>query len=136
MHKSNVPMAWRRFKNKYNLVGSRCIKCDKHFYPPRIICPICRRAGEMEDFEFSGDGKIVSFTIIRSGPHGFDKQTPYPIAIVELDEGANVTGQIVDYDESELKIGQKVRASFRKIYEDGKEGIIHYGIKFKPVKVK
>ena len=133
MHKSSVPMVWRRFKNKYNLIGTKCTKCNACYYPPRIVCPTCRREGCIEDFEFSGKGKIFSFTIVRSGPQGFEKQTPYPIAIVELDEGARVTGQIVDYDDADLVIGKEVYAVFRKIYEDGKEGVIHYGIKFKPV---
>ncbi len=132
MHKANVPMAWRRFKSKYNLVGTKCTKCNSSFYPPRLICPKCRREGKIEEFEFKGTGKIVSYTIIRSGPDGFEKQTPYPIAIVELDEGARVTGQIVDYVDSDLAIGKKVAPVFRKVYESGKEGIIHYGIKFKP----
>ena len=48
-----------------------------------------------------------------------------------LDEGAKITAQIVDCDLDELNIGDEVEVVFRKIREEGKEGVISYGYKFK-----
>ena len=39
-------------------------------------------------------------------------------------------GQIVECDEKEVHIGMRVRATFRKIMEDGEKGAIYYGYKF------
>jgi uncharacterized OB-fold protein len=57
--------------------------------------------------------------------------SPYAVGIIELDEGAKITAQIVDCDVNELNIGDEVEVVFRKIREDGKEGVISYGYKFK-----
>ena len=127
-------MFWRRFKSRYQLIGTICKNCNSKFYPPRNVCPTCRRDGKIEEVMFKNTGKIVSYTIIHTGPTGFEKQTPYPVAIIELNNGPKITAQIVDCESDELKIGLSVKSTFRKIYEDGKDGIIHYGLKFKPVK--
>jgi hypothetical protein len=59
-------------------------------------------------------------------------QIPYIVAIIQLEEGPRVTGQLVDCDPSQIKIGMKVQSCFRKIREEGKSGVIHYGYKFMP----
>lgn len=81
--------------------------------------------------QFSGKGKIYSYTLVSSPPSGFELEAPYPMAIVELEEGAHVTAQLVDTKYERVKIGAPVEVVFRKIQEEGKEGLIHYGFKFK-----
>ena len=58
------------------------------------------------------------------------RQRPYVLALIKLDEGPTITGQIVDADHEALEIGKRVRNVFRKVREDGKSGIIQYGYKF------
>ena len=60
-------------------------------------------------------------------------QKPYVIAIVQMDEGVRITGQIIDVELDELKVGMKVRTTLRKVSDDGAAGVIHYGYKFMPV---
>ncbi len=134
MHKTSVPGVWRRFKNRYQVVGTQCETCKTNFYPPRELCPKCRRGGKISEKKFAGVGKIVTYTRVHAAPSGYEKQVPYAVAIVQLEEGPMLTAQIVDYKTDELKIGQSVRATFRKMYEDGDEGIIHYGTKFTPIR--
>ncbi len=81
--------------------------------------------------QFSGKGRIYSFTEVHSPPEGFEEQAPYVLAIVELEEGARVMGQIVDVKKEDVKIGQEVEAVFRVIQRDDPEGLIHYGFKFR-----
>ena len=90
----------------------------------------------MMDLKFSGKGEIVSYTIIHSAPEDFEEQVPYPIAVIELEEGPRVTAQIVDCDINDVKIGMKVQSTFRRIQEDGYIGAIYYGYKFKPIEEK
>jgi uncharacterized OB-fold protein len=102
-------------------------------FPQRKICPKCR-SGQVIPKQFKGNGKVITYTIIRVSPHGFEKETPYAVGIVELDEGPRLTAQIVDCVHSEIDIGSKVETCFRKISEDGSAGAIYYGYKFRLVK--
>lgn len=126
-----VPRFWRRIPNRYNLIGTKCNSCDSVFFPPRGVCPKCRRIGKLESYQLSGKGKIVSYTHVRVPPEGFEDETPYPLAIIELEEGPRITGQITDSELDEVEIGNKVEATFRHVGEEGDEGIIYYGYKFR-----
>jgi len=129
VHRSSVPLFWRIQKSKYRMVGSKCLTCESLFFPTRTLCPNCRGKGKMEDFGFSGNGEILSYTIVRTSPGGFEKQSPYAVGIIKLEEGVNVSGQIVG-DVNAVDIGKRVKPVFRKMYEDGSEGLIYYGLKF------
>ena len=103
--KESISLTWRRIPERYKMLGSHCTTCDSHYFPPRKVCPRCRRKGKIEPFEFSGNGKIYSFTEIHAAPAGFENQVPYVMAIVELDEGTRCTGQVVGATCKVLKIG-------------------------------
>ena len=55
------------------------------------------------------------------------------VTVVKLDRGGNYTAQLVDWDEKHLNIGQKVTVILRRTQDPGEEGVIPYGIKFKPL---
>jgi len=128
-YKSSVPMFWRMKDSKYRLTGTKCSNCGQAFFPPRNLCPNCRRRGKIEPLNFSGKGEIISYTIIRSAPEGFEKYVPYAVAIIQLDEGTNISGQITG-DINKVEEGKRVRPVFRRMFEDGQEGLIQYGIKW------
>jgi len=78
-------------------------------------------------------GRLISWTIVRVPPSGFENQAPYPVALVKLDEGRIITVQIVDYAEKDLKYGQKVVTLVRRTMQPEVSDIIPYGIKVRPV---
>ena len=41
--------------------------------------------------------------------------------------------RVEDIEPMDVKIGMRVKSTFRKIATDGESGIIHYGTKFVPV---
>lgn len=129
-----VPRFWRNTRARYNLIASYCKNCSEIFFPPRKLCPKCRRRGMLEDRKLSGRGEIYSFTVIRSPAEGFENLSPYVMALIKLEEGCMLTAQIADAEPEEVKIGDKVEVVFRKISETGKEGVINYGYKFRIVK--
>lgn len=131
---SDIVRSWRHIQQRYNLIGSKCTKCGGVYFPPRVICPKCRRKGNIENIQFSGKGKIHSFSIVETPTDDFKTIAPYAVAIIELKEGAKLTSQLVECDLDEIKIGDSVEMVFRKIREDGDDGVILYGFKFKPVK--
>ena len=122
-------MAWRRTKRGNFIIGSKCKDCSALFFPSRTKCTKCK-SEEVDDYIFKGIGEIHSYSIIYFPPSGFERQVPYAIAIIKLEEGLKITGQIVDFEKIEL--GMKVESCVRKLYVDGEKGIIHYGIKFRP----
>ncbi|MDI6916404.1 MAG: Zn-ribbon domain-containing OB-fold protein [Thermoplasmatales archaeon] len=132
----SAPRFWREINQRYNLVGTECGNCGKKYFPIRSVCPECHREsiGKMKKVKFSGNGKVFSYTVIHVGSSMFQMQTPYIMAIIELDEGPRITGQIIDCETKDVKIGMPVESVFRKIGEDGKSGTIYYGYKFRLMK--
>ena len=77
-------------------------------------------------------GTIESFTKVYSAPLGFEKHSPYILALISLGDGKKITSQIVDC--KEVKIGDSVEPCLRRVYVDGKDGLIHYGTKFRVIR--
>jgi uncharacterized OB-fold protein len=132
MSDHGVAQVWRRIKSIYNIIGNKCNTCGKYYFPPRPVCPECRRKGELEEYQFKGLGKIYTFAIVRQAPEDFKRQIPYVVAQIELDEGPRLTAQIVNVNPEAVFVGMNVRSCFRKISEFGSAGIIVYGYKFEP----
>jgi uncharacterized OB-fold protein len=122
------PRYRREMPQRYRLEASQCKKCGKIFFPPRLVCAGCG-SRDFESTKLSDTGKIVTFTTIRVAPENFATQVPYSVAVVETDNGVRVTTQVVDCKPEDLKIGQKVKFMFRKLYAEGHTGIICYGYK-------
>ncbi|MGQ9588389.1 MAG: Zn-ribbon domain-containing OB-fold protein [Thermoplasmata archaeon] len=135
---ATAPRFWRENPSRYNLVGFKCHSCGRTYFPPRAICPVCHRksVGKLEKVKLKGEGKVFSFTEVQEGLEELTLQKPYILALVEMDEGARVTGQVIDCETCNLEIGTRVRATLRKLSEEGPSGIIHYGYKFVPVREK
>jgi uncharacterized OB-fold protein len=132
----SIARFWRETPRRYNLGGSKCSICTGVYFPPRSVCPTCTRhrqsIGKMVPFQLSGDGEVFSFSVVHDAAEGFEMQVPYVLALVKTVEGPFLTGQVVDIDPAEVKIGLPVRAMFRKLREEGRAGVIHYGYKFAP----
>jgi len=128
-----VPRHWRIRQQRYALVGEVCPHCEAKIFPPRDVCPEC--GGEAKTrFEFSGRGEVYSYAVMHDAPAGYEKNTPYTVALVKLEEGPVVTAQLTDLGEQPVQIGMPVEMVTRKIREDdGERGVILYGYKFRPV---
>jgi len=132
----SVPMYWRTIPQRYRLVGHRCRKCGKVNFPPKGVCKHCNVSSDFEEVPLSGRGRVHTFTLIGAGgaPPEFAEQEKaggsYPVAIVELEEGPKIIGQMADVSPKDVKIGMPVRAEMRRIYRE--EGVIRYGFKFVP----
>lgn len=82
---------------------------------------------------FRGTGTVYTFSLMYNVPQGFEEQKPYVIAIVHLDEGPMVTAQLTDINHDAVAIGMRVEMVTRKLREEGSEGQIVYGYKFRPL---
>ncbi|MBE0434037.1 Zn-ribbon domain-containing OB-fold protein [candidate division WOR-3 bacterium] len=121
------PRYRREMPQRYRLEAAKCSGCGRMHFPPRTVCGCGAR--EFQTERMSDFGKILTFTTIRVAPRDFETQVPYSVAIVESDNGVRVTTQVVDCQPEDLQIGRKVKFVFRKLYTEGKTGIICYGYK-------
>ena len=86
------------------LVVQHCDECGTYQFYPR---PFCIECGTMEPAwkEVSGDGTIYSMTEVQV-PVSQLLEPPYIVALVELDEGPRLLGNIVD---GSANIGDRVK---------------------------
>ncbi len=100
-------------KNK--LMGLKCNSCGTITCPPKMACQEC--AGlDSEVVQLSGKGKLVSFTTHYIAPLGRENELPYTVALVELDEGPWLMGNLVDCNAQKISldlIGKTVTISGR-----------------------
>ena len=126
-----IAMHWRLNAQRYNLVGEVCPHCEEAIFPPRDICPSCRREARIPH-TFSGKGEIYSFAPVMDAPEGFEAQAPYTVALIRLEEGPLVTAQLTDFGDRKPVIGEPVEMVTRKLKADGDKGMLVYGYKFRP----
>lgn len=74
------------------VMTTRCKKCGTGYFPPKMDCPSCLDS-DVEWFEITGTGKLVTYTTIHYGPSGFEDEAPYTLAIADFD-GLRVFGRI------------------------------------------
>lgn len=91
------------------------------------------RRGKKISSHIGKKGVIVQWTIVRVPPKNFADQAPYPVVIVKLENNEVLTGQLVDWNDQDLKAGRKVIAVMRRIVFEDTDTVISYGIKFKPL---
>jgi len=71
----------------------RCGNCGTLDAGPREICPSCH-AGALQGHDVTGDGTLLTWTVIRRPPANFRSEGSYAVAVVELDAGVKVTGRL------------------------------------------
>ncbi len=127
-------MSVQRFRpytaQRYRLEAKKCKKCGKIHFPPRLVCDKCG-GREFDTVILPEKGKILTYTVVRLPADDFKYYKPIPIAIVELENGVRITGQITDANIDEIEIGKPVHFVFRKMREEGGKGLIQYSYKFK-----
>lgn len=128
----SIPSYWRTRKQRLSLQGEICPHCERRLFPPRDICPYCGGSAKTA-FPMSGRGKVYSFSVVHNAPAGFEPYAPYLVAIIKLDEGPLVTAQLTDVSPEEVSIGMPVEMVTRKLREEGEDGLILYGYKFRPL---
>lgn len=127
----SVPRYWREEKSRYRLVGEECTKCGAKYYPKTPVCGC--GSTEFKPYKLAEKGKVLSWTVIRNAPLGYERFVPYIVALLELDDGIRLLSQVVDVEPEAVKAGMKVEFTLRKVTEDGQAGLIQYGYKFRPI---
>ena len=75
----------------------RCRVCDEAYFPPRPFCPRCT-SRDVAIERASGRANLLSYVISHRPTPGFE--TPFSIAIVELEEGPRMLTNIVGCEQT------------------------------------
>ncbi len=90
------------------LLIQRCAACGVLRHPPRPACAACG-SFEWDTVTSSGRGTVYSYVVMHHPQiPGFDY--PLPIAVVELEEGTRLVGDVIGIDPAEVRIGMPVVA--------------------------
>jgi uncharacterized OB-fold protein len=115
------------------LLGCRCTKCGRIFFPKRDICPDCFEDGKMETKKLDSKAVIYSSTIVRvPSPAGI--KPPYAYGYVDIPaDKIRFHTMFEGADLAVLAPGTKVELVIGP-FAVNRQGQNVIGYKFKPVK--
>ena len=95
------------------LLGSRCGECAAVFLGVRENCGRCCARRRMQPVRLAARGRLYSYTIVYRSYPGI--RVPFISAIVDLEEGGTIKGNLVDVAPSPEKLayGMPVKVVFR-----------------------
>ncbi|MCD6154130.1 MAG: Zn-ribbon domain-containing OB-fold protein [Syntrophobacterales bacterium] len=96
------------------ITGTKCRRCGRTYFPPRADCYNCLNS-DMEWFEVSGSGKLLSFSMLQYAPVGFEGDLPYTIALLDYGDYKvfGRTDPSIPYEK--LSVGMKMKAAVTKL---------------------
>jgi uncharacterized OB-fold protein len=78
------------------LVGCVCKRCDAVFLGSRAVCSKCGARDQMDTRRLSNQGTLYAYSIVHRSFAGVE--VPYISAIVDLDGGGSVKGNLINVD--------------------------------------
>lgn len=93
-----------------------CVECGSLRHPPGPVCPECH-AMDRAWLAASGRGVVYSF-VEHHAPPIPGKRLPLLVAVVELDEGVRMIGELRGVSRDDLAIGMPVRVGYDRIDDD------------------
>lgn len=99
----------------------QCNACGALRHPPGPACPECH-ALDRGYVVAAGTGTVFSYVVHRYPPVP-GKELPIVIALIDLDEGVRMVGEVVDAlpdsgGEDEIAIGMRVRVDWNRIDDE------------------
>ncbi|WP_418319698.1 Zn-ribbon domain-containing OB-fold protein [Piscinibacter sakaiensis] len=90
----------------------RCRDCAKAQFYSRSACVHCH-SGDLEWQVAAGSGRVASFSVIHRAPiASFVADTPYVLALIDMDEGFRFMCNVLHCDPVTVTIGMRVRVCF------------------------
>jgi uncharacterized protein len=99
----------------------KCNACGARRFPPGPACQSCEAYDRGYDVA-AGTGTVFSYVVHRHPPVP-GKELPIVIALIDVDEGVRMVGEVVDVadappDSGGIEIGTRVQVDFRTIDDD------------------
>mgnify|MGYP001207687471 FL=1 len=84
------------------LEGHQCGSCGATFLGERSVCSKCGARDQMSKVTLPNSGKLYSYSIVHRSFPGID--VPYISAIVDLDDGTAIKGNLINVEPDPEKI--------------------------------
>ncbi|MEM3464217.1 MAG: Zn-ribbon domain-containing OB-fold protein [Candidatus Bathyarchaeia archaeon] len=97
---------------------TQCRNCGEKFFPPQADCPKCLESS-MEWIPLSGEGELLTCTMIFVKPPSFSHYKDYIVGIAQMKEGVRVLAWLNIDDPTKIKPGMKVRLVTSKREPEG-----------------
>lgn len=92
------------------LRGFRCTACGAKADGLTLACRRCHARGTMEEYRAAQTGKLVTWSIVYRSYPGI--AVPFVSAVVELDDGLTVKGNLTGSEHDDLHQGMPVTLEF------------------------
>lgn len=103
---------------EHRLTGQRCDDCEKFRFPPATSCWYCLSPNNTW-VDLSGRGTVWSYILMHQPYYkGFIPELPYPVCVVETEEGLRFISNLVNVDNDEIKIGMAIEVMFDDVTEE------------------
>jgi hypothetical protein len=114
------------------LEGHRCRECGAIFLGPRATCSSCGARDRLEPKRLADTGELYVYSIIHRSFPGIE--TPYVSAIVDLDGGGTVKGNLINVDPvpEKVRMGMPVEVVYRTAPRKDAEGNEYLTYYFQP----
>ena len=95
------------------LEGHKCKSCGSIFLGERSVCSNCGARDEIETTRLSNEGTLYAYSIVHRSFPGIE--VPYVSAIVDLEGGGTVKGNMigVEPDPEKIEFGMPVRVVYK-----------------------
>jgi uncharacterized OB-fold protein len=111
--KTALSVLWRKRDMIYGLVGGKCKVCGTVQFPRSQVCvnPNCHAIDSQEPYAMAGlEANVMSFTadslVYSPDPPGYYGMITFP-------EGGRFMADFTDSDKEQVKVGTKMRMTFR-----------------------
>ncbi|GAA4088350.1 OB-fold domain-containing protein [Actinomadura miaoliensis] len=94
----------------------RCADCGALRHPPGPMCPSCHSVAR-DHTVASGRGHVHSY-VVHHHPPVPGRTPPFVVAVVELEEGVRVVGNVLRCDPGEVTVGMPVRVTFEHVDDE------------------
>ena len=115
-----------------HLEGHRCQSCSAIFLGKRSTCAKCGTRDRMEAIQLSNQGELYVFSIVHRSFPGI--QTPYVSAVVDLEGGGTVKGNLINVppDPEKIRMGMPVEVIYQLAPQKDSEGNEYLTYYFQP----
>ncbi|MFC4906041.1 OB-fold domain-containing protein [Actinomadura gamaensis] len=93
-----------------------CADCGALRHPPGPMCPRCHSTNRTFR-KASGRGVVHSF-VVHHHPPVPGRTPPYVVAVVELEEGVRILGNVIGCEPSEVEVDMPVRVVFERMDDE------------------
>ncbi len=115
-----------------HLFGSKCQECGAVFLGERSVCANCMARDKMDRIQLANQGELYVYSIVHRSFPGIP--TPYVSAVVDLDGGGTVKGNLINIepDPSKIEMGMRVEVVYDKAPIKDQEGNEYLIYAFQP----